>query len=77
MQMVICYLPNIAARFPYTKSLLDFGAGPTIHVAIIFRNKVDEVKLFCNIHIRGVLYILYAIFYFVQYPEISKIVEIC
>lgn len=43
MQMVLFYLPNIIARLPNCKSLLDFGAGPTIHVAICFRNKVDEV----------------------------------
>jgi hypothetical protein len=46
MQMVLFYLPNIAARLPFVESLLDFGAGPTIHVAICFRNKAENVCLF-------------------------------
>uniref|UniRef100_A0A915DJ40 Uncharacterized protein n=1 Tax=Ditylenchus dipsaci TaxID=166011 RepID=A0A915DJ40_9BILA len=45
MQMVLFFLPNIVARFPPTPSLLDFGAGPTVHVAVCFRNTVEEIYL--------------------------------
>ncbi|KAI1717590.1 NNMT/PNMT/TEMT family domain-containing protein [Ditylenchus destructor] len=45
MQMVLIFLPNVVARFDHAESLLDFGAGPTIHVAVCFRHKVDEIYL--------------------------------
>ena len=45
MQLVLTFLPSIVARLPARKRCLDFGAGPTIHVAACFRNKVDEVYL--------------------------------
>ncbi|CEF68851.1 Methyltransferase, NNMT/PNMT/TEMT family and Putative NNMT/PNMT/TEMT methyltransferase, nematoda family-containing protein [Strongyloides ratti] len=45
MQMVLCYLPQFAARIGKKKRLLDFGAGPTIHVPCCFRNYVDEFFL--------------------------------
>lgn len=46
MQMCLFYLPNIAARLNEVDSLLDFGAGPTIHVACVFRNKAKNVRNF-------------------------------
>lgn len=45
MQMVLKFLPNIVARIGKTNRVLDFGAGPTIHVAACFRNTADEVAL--------------------------------
>ncbi|CAI4224801.1 unnamed protein product [Auanema sp. JU1783] len=45
MQMVLKYLPNIVARIGNINRLLDFGAGPTIHVAACFRNSSDEIYL--------------------------------
>lgn len=45
MQMVLKFLPNIVARIGPFKRLLDFGAGPTIHVAASFRNQADEIYL--------------------------------
>uniref|UniRef100_A0A0K0E3R0 NNMT/PNMT/TEMT family protein n=1 Tax=Strongyloides stercoralis TaxID=6248 RepID=A0A0K0E3R0_STRER len=45
MQMVLNYLPQFAARIGKKKRLLDFGAGPTIHVPCSFRNYVDEFFL--------------------------------
>lgn len=47
MQLVLLYLPIIAERLSNFNNLLDFGAGPTIHVAVIFRKKADNVwKIF-------------------------------
>lgn len=43
MQMVVLFLPNIVQRLDEFESLLDFGAGPTVHVAAIFRNKAKNV----------------------------------
>uniref|UniRef100_A0A0K0FYL1 NNMT/PNMT/TEMT family protein n=1 Tax=Strongyloides venezuelensis TaxID=75913 RepID=A0A0K0FYL1_STRVS len=45
MQMVLNYLPQFAARIGKKERLLDFGAGPTIHVPCCFRNYVDEFFL--------------------------------
>lgn len=45
MQMVLTFLPGIVARLPPLNSILDFGAGPTIHVAVSFRNKAEEIYL--------------------------------
>ncbi|VDO21719.1 unnamed protein product [Haemonchus placei] len=45
MQMVLTCLPNIVARLGNVKRVLDFGAGPTIHVAASFRNQADEIYL--------------------------------
>uniref|UniRef100_A0A914ZQA7 NNMT/PNMT/TEMT family protein n=1 Tax=Parascaris univalens TaxID=6257 RepID=A0A914ZQA7_PARUN len=42
MQLVLTFLPNIAARIGNVESLLDFGAGPTIHVAVAFRNTANN-----------------------------------
>lgn len=45
MQMVLKFLPNIVARIGPIHRLLDFGAGPTIHVAASFRDQADEIYL--------------------------------
>lgn len=45
MQMVLFHLPNIVARLGSLPSLLDFGSGPTIHVAVCFRHTAEEVKM--------------------------------
>nr|AAT11867.1 putative methyltransferase NNMT/PNMT/TEMT isoform b [Dictyocaulus viviparus] len=45
MQMVLIFLPNIVARIGKIKRVLDFGAGPTIHVAASFRNQAVEIYL--------------------------------
>uniref|UniRef100_A0A0N4ZE42 NNMT/PNMT/TEMT family protein n=1 Tax=Parastrongyloides trichosuri TaxID=131310 RepID=A0A0N4ZE42_PARTI len=45
MQMVLHYLPHFAARIGKKERLLDFGAGPTIHVPCCFRNYVNEFFL--------------------------------
>uniref|UniRef100_A0A8R1TV52 NNMT/PNMT/TEMT family protein n=1 Tax=Onchocerca volvulus TaxID=6282 RepID=A0A8R1TV52_ONCVO len=45
MQMMIMLLPIIAERIDCYDSLLDFGAGPTIHVSVVFRNKVNNIYL--------------------------------
>ncbi|VDD96449.1 unnamed protein product [Enterobius vermicularis] len=45
MQMVVLFLPNIVQRLDEFESLLDFGAGPTVHVAAIFRNKAKNIYL--------------------------------
>ncbi|KAK6060512.1 NNMT/PNMT/TEMT family protein [Cooperia oncophora] len=45
MQMVLTCLPNIVARVGEVKRVLDFGAGPTIHVAASFRNQASEIYL--------------------------------
>ncbi|KAM3717665.1 Nicotinamide N-methyltransferase [Dirofilaria immitis] len=45
MQMMIMLLPIVAERIDYCDSLLDFGAGPTIHVSVVFRNKVNNIYL--------------------------------
>ncbi|VDN23497.1 unnamed protein product [Cylicostephanus goldi] len=43
MKMVLAFLPNIVARIGEVGKVLDFGAGPTIHVAASFRNTASEV----------------------------------
>lgn len=45
MQMMIMLLPTIAERIDCSDSLLDFGAGPTIYVSVVFRNKVNNVSI--------------------------------
>uniref|UniRef100_A0AAF5PVP9 NNMT/PNMT/TEMT family protein n=2 Tax=Wuchereria bancrofti TaxID=6293 RepID=A0AAF5PVP9_WUCBA len=45
MQMMIMLLPSIAERIDSYDNLLDFGAGPTIHVSVVFRNKVNNIYL--------------------------------
>ncbi|CAD5231778.1 unnamed protein product [Bursaphelenchus xylophilus] len=45
MQMVLTFLPGMVARLPRINSVLDFGAGPTIHVAVCFRHKAEEIYL--------------------------------
>ncbi|KAI6185340.1 Amine N-MethylTransferase [Aphelenchoides besseyi] len=45
MQMVLTFLPGIAARLPDCESMLDFGAGPTIHASICLRNRVKKIYL--------------------------------
>ncbi|VDM13731.1 unnamed protein product [Wuchereria bancrofti] len=42
MQMMIMLLPSIAERIDSYDNLLDFGAGPTIHVSVVFRNKYSD-----------------------------------
>ncbi|CAK5024018.1 unnamed protein product [Meloidogyne enterolobii] len=46
MQLILFHLPSIIARLP-TKinNLLDFGSGPTIYVAICFREKAENIFL--------------------------------
>ncbi|KAL7073220.1 hypothetical protein ACQ4LE_007093 [Meloidogyne hapla] len=46
MQLILFHLPSILARLP-TKinNLLDFGSGPTIYVAICFREKAENIFL--------------------------------
>jgi len=52
MQIVLTFLPKIVARLEQRvedgearlEKLLDFGAGPTIHVAVCFRKLVKEVE---------------------------------
>ncbi|KAI6213307.1 hypothetical protein M3Y94_00135200 [Aphelenchoides besseyi] len=45
MQMVLTFLPGIAARLPDCESMLDFGAGPTIHASTCFRNRAKNIYL--------------------------------
>ncbi|KAI6190166.1 hypothetical protein M3Y97_00087300 [Aphelenchoides bicaudatus] len=45
MQMMIRFLPGIAVRLPKAQTLLDFGCGPTIHVSVCFRNRVQRIYL--------------------------------
>ncbi|KAL6741686.1 hypothetical protein Aduo_014915 [Ancylostoma duodenale] len=45
MKMVLGFLPNIVARIGRVSKVLDFGAGPTIHVAASFRNTGSEIYL--------------------------------
>uniref|UniRef100_A0A5S6R4Q2 Methyltransferase type 11 domain-containing protein n=1 Tax=Trichuris muris TaxID=70415 RepID=A0A5S6R4Q2_TRIMR len=45
MTMVLSLLPTIAARLPHCQRLLDIGSGPTVHVPVVFRKKVDEIYL--------------------------------
>ncbi|PAV79200.1 hypothetical protein WR25_18159 isoform B [Diploscapter pachys] len=45
MQMVLKFLPLIACRIGSIDRLLDFGAGPTIHVAATFRDYAKELHL--------------------------------
>lgn len=45
MQVVLQLLPNFAYRLPKGRRLLDVGSGPTVHVALCFREKMDEIYL--------------------------------
>ncbi|VDO20236.1 unnamed protein product [Heligmosomoides polygyrus] len=45
MKMVLTFLPTVVARVGSVKRVLDFGAGPTIHVAASFRNNAAEIYL--------------------------------
>ncbi|KHN83563.1 putative methyltransferase B0303.2 [Toxocara canis] len=45
MQLVLTFLPNIATRIGEVENLLDFGAGPTIHVSVAFRNTAKNIYL--------------------------------
>ncbi|KRX16942.1 putative methyltransferase -like protein [Trichinella nelsoni] len=52
MTMMLSVLPIIAERLSLKKApetgitrLLDIGSGPTIHMAVVFRDKVDEIYL--------------------------------
>uniref|UniRef100_A0A1I7Y0V8 NNMT/PNMT/TEMT family protein n=1 Tax=Steinernema glaseri TaxID=37863 RepID=A0A1I7Y0V8_9BILA len=45
MQFVLNFLPNMVARIGKVDRVLDFGAGPTIHVAVSFRNNAKEIYL--------------------------------
>lgn len=45
MQMVLKFLPNIVARLGKVNHVLDFGAGPTVHVAACFRHTAEKVAL--------------------------------
>ncbi|VDK18322.1 unnamed protein product [Anisakis simplex] len=45
MQLILTFLPNIAARVGKVENLLDFGAGPTIHVAVAFRHTAQNIYL--------------------------------
>ncbi|KHN73469.1 putative methyltransferase B0303.2 [Toxocara canis] len=44
MQVVLFFLPGIIYRMPSTvKTLLDLGAGPTVYVPIVFRNRAEHI----------------------------------
>lgn len=45
MQMVLTFLPSIVARVGKVDKVLDFGAGPTIHVAACYREMANEVRV--------------------------------
>ncbi|KAK6756225.1 hypothetical protein RB195_014556 [Necator americanus] len=45
MKMMLGFLPIIVARIGRVAKVLDFGAGPTIHVAASFRNVASEIYL--------------------------------
>ncbi|KAI6175208.1 hypothetical protein M3Y99_01982600 [Aphelenchoides fujianensis] len=45
MQMVLNFLPGIVVRLPDCESILDFGAGPTIHVPVCFRNRTKKIYM--------------------------------
>lgn len=45
MQIVLQLLPNVAFRLPKGRRLLDVGSGPTIHVAMCFRDRIDDIYL--------------------------------
>ncbi|CAB3396484.1 unnamed protein product [Caenorhabditis bovis] len=45
MQMVLTFLPNIVARVGKVNKVLDFGAGPTVHVAACYREMANEIYL--------------------------------
>ncbi|CAJ0929637.1 unnamed protein product, partial [Mesorhabditis belari] len=45
MQMVLTFLPVVVQRIGPVKRVIDFGAGPTIHVSVCFRNTADELYL--------------------------------
>jgi hypothetical protein len=42
---VLFHLPNLVARIGPIHSLLDFGCGPTIHVAVCFRQSAEHIFL--------------------------------
>lgn len=45
MLVMLRFLPNVACRLERGGRLLDIGSGPTVHVALCFRNIVDEIYL--------------------------------
>ncbi|TKR70605.1 hypothetical protein L596_022610 [Steinernema carpocapsae] len=45
MQFVLNFLPTLVARVGKIDRVLDFGAGPTIHVAVAFRNTAKEIYI--------------------------------
>lgn len=45
LKIILCFLPNIAARLPKVKRFLDVGSGPTIFMAVGFREKANEIYL--------------------------------
>lgn len=45
LKIILCFLPNIAARLPKVERFLDIGSGPTIFMAVGFRNKADHIYL--------------------------------
>lgn len=45
MRLILAFLPNVVARLTSGLRVLDVGAGPTIHVAVCFRKKADEIYL--------------------------------
>ncbi|EFO13599.1 hypothetical protein LOAG_14929 [Loa loa] len=68
MQMMIMLLPTIAERIDCYDNLLDFGAGPTIHVSVVFRNKVNnQISSFNKVG----NYILSSIISISNYPDIN------
>jgi len=45
LKIILCFLPNIAARLPNVDRFLDVGSGPTIFMAVGFRNKANKIYL--------------------------------
>lgn len=45
MHVMLKFLPNIVPRVPHGGRLLDVGSGPTVHVALCFREIVEEIYL--------------------------------
>ncbi|CAJ0582703.1 unnamed protein product, partial [Mesorhabditis spiculigera] len=45
MRMVLTFLPMVASRIGPVKRILDFAAGPTIHVSVCFRHTAEEIYL--------------------------------
>ncbi|VDN20620.1 unnamed protein product [Gongylonema pulchrum] len=56
MQMMIMLLPNIVERIDNCDTVLDFGAGPTIHVSAESQQREYFSKNLCASHLRTELH---------------------